>query len=126
MMIPSVRVESEDMVEYCGDGSLMVRMNPKDTKVPAEKAVGLALGCREALELIDHRLQALCCGDRRSSPLPAAREPTVAPKVRAKAKVGGPLVKPKVAPKVEPTAKGGLVGPKAKAKAAKVTDTDTK
>lgn len=58
LAIPSVRVESEDMVDECGPGSLLVRVNPTDNKVPAEKAVGLPFGSCKGLGLIDEKLEA--------------------------------------------------------------------
>lgn len=98
MVIPSIRVESEDMVDWCGDGSLLVRMNPKDTNVPAERAAGLPLGCREALERIDQRLHAVRRGGR-------ARSPSPAPKAGAKAKAAKAKAVPKAAGKAKAVAK---------------------
>lgn len=59
MAIPTVRCEGEDQVEEAGDGSLLVRINPTDCKVPAERGVGIPLGAREGLERIDLALARL-------------------------------------------------------------------
>jgi len=62
MDIPTVRCEGEDAVEEAGVGSLLVRINPTDCRVPAEKGVGLPFGAKEGCERIDAALAA-----RRSS-----------------------------------------------------------
>ncbi|CAK0796316.1 unnamed protein product, partial [Prorocentrum cordatum] len=59
MAIPTVRVESEDAVENSGPGSLLLRLNPTDCKVPAERGVGIPLGGREGLLRIDAALKAV-------------------------------------------------------------------
>lgn len=58
LTIPSVRVEAEDTVEASGEGSLLVRINPSDCKVPAERAVGLPFGAREGIERVDAAVRA--------------------------------------------------------------------
>lgn len=58
MDIPTVRCEGEDAVEEAGEGSLLVRFNPTDGRVPAERAVGLPFGAREGLERLDAALSA--------------------------------------------------------------------
>jgi len=82
MAIPSVRVEGEDAVEGCGEGSLLVRLNPTDCKVPAEKAVGIPMGAMAGLARIDAALTALRGG--RAAPQPKAPDPA-----RARAAASG-------------------------------------
>merc|ERR1712232_1428914 len=59
MAIPSVRVESEDAVENATNGSLLVRLNPSDCKVPSQNAVGIPFGAAEGIRLIDTALTKL-------------------------------------------------------------------
>jgi len=59
MAIPTVRIESEDAVERAGSGSLLVRINPTDCRVPVERAVGIPFGACEGVKRIDAALQAL-------------------------------------------------------------------
>lgn len=59
MDIPTVRCEGEDAVEEAGEGSLLVRMNPTDCRVPKDRAVGLPFGAREGLERLEAALEAL-------------------------------------------------------------------
>lgn len=110
MAIPGVRVESEDVVDECGPGSLLVRLNPKDCNVPAEKAVGLPLGSCQALQLIDEKLQEVQAVRAGSGSKPRRKSPAGAgsrtpgpdgkasyPKAKAKAAPCGKS-KAKVAP----------------------------
>lgn len=70
--IPSVRVESEDAVEGAGEGSLLVRLNPGNCRIPSERAVGLPLGAKDGIKRIDAALQALM-GKRLAAPVPKSR-----------------------------------------------------
>ncbi|CAE8610924.1 unnamed protein product [Polarella glacialis] len=95
LAIPSVRIEGEDDVDSCGDGSLLVRFNPNDCKVPSSKGVGIPLGGMRGLALLDAALQKALTPKRsptRSSlaapkskaaaarkPSPAPRKPSPAP-----------------------------------------------
>eukprot|EP00440_Ansanella_granifera_P035109 gb/GFBE01038081.1/.p1 GENE.gb/GFBE01038081.1/~~gb/GFBE01038081.1/.p1 ORF type:complete len:371 (+),score=71.07 gb/GFBE01038081.1/:1-1113(+) len=78
LAIPSVRIESEDAVEGCGEGSLLVRINPADNKVPAGRGVGIPLGSLAGLQRLDAVLEQI----RSGSMLPAAAS---APAAKAKA-----------------------------------------
>merc|ERR1739848_764512 len=49
----------EDKVDEAGDGSLLVRINPTDCKVPQARGVGLPFGAREGLERIAAALEKL-------------------------------------------------------------------
>lgn len=66
MAIPSVRCEGEDKVDEAGEGSLLVRINPTDCKVPQARGVGLPFGAREGLERIAAALEKLSseCKDK--------------------------------------------------------------
>lgn len=59
MAIPSVRVEGEDAVAGGGEGSLLIRINPSDCRVPAERGVGIPLGARAGLERLEAALSTL-------------------------------------------------------------------
>lgn len=59
MDIPTVRCEGEDAVNEAGSNSLLVRINPTDCRVPAEKAVGLPFGAKEGCERIAQALAVL-------------------------------------------------------------------
>mmetsp|Transcript_66793 Transcript_66793/g.186363 ORF Transcript_66793/g.186363 Transcript_66793/m.186363 type:complete len:378 (-) Transcript_66793:105-1238(-) len=89
LAIPSVRVEGEDAVEGCGEASLLVRINPSDCKVPAEKAVGLPFGALEGLRRIDAALEALTSPaqattvQRQGVARRASRSPTAKSRARA-------------------------------------------
>lgn len=63
--IPSVRVESEDAVEGAGEGSVLIRLNPENCRVPADRGLGLPLGARAGLQRIAAALEGL--GARRPS-----------------------------------------------------------
>jgi len=91
MAIPTVRCEGEDKVEEAGDGSLLVRINPTDCKVPQSRGVGIPFGAHEGLERINAALERL-----RSKTKDAGQ--TKDAKAHAKAK-------PKV--KINPTSKAG-------------------
>ena len=57
LAIPSIRVTGEDAIVDAGDGSTLIRVNPADCRVPAERAVGVPLGGREGLQRIDAALR---------------------------------------------------------------------
>ena len=58
LAIPTVRCEGEDAVEGAGEGSCLVRVNPTNCKVPAERAVGLPFGAVDGLTRLDAALRA--------------------------------------------------------------------
>lgn len=68
LAIPSVRIEAEDAVAAAGEGSLLLRLNPGNCRVP-ERAVGLAFGAAEGLRLMDAALQKIREPTTSTSPL---------------------------------------------------------
>jgi NAD-dependent SIR2 family protein deacetylase len=83
MAIPTVRCEGEDKVDEAGEGSLLVRINPSDCKVPQERGVGLPFGAQKGLELINTAVEKLI--KERQSKSKVANAKT---KAKAKAKAG--------------------------------------
>ena len=54
--VPTVRMTSEDLVSPHNKGTI-IRINPRDWKVPKGRNISLPIGGLEALELIEEELQ---------------------------------------------------------------------
>eukprot|EP00929_Paragymnodinium_shiwhaense_P022990 TRINITY_DN14506_c0_g1_i3.p1 TRINITY_DN14506_c0_g1~~TRINITY_DN14506_c0_g1_i3.p1 ORF type:complete len:499 (+),score=101.05 TRINITY_DN14506_c0_g1_i3:208-1497(+) len=75
MAIPTVRCEGEDAVENAGEGSMLIRLNPSDCKVPNDRAVGLPFGAAEGLKRLGEAMQRLKKGDSAGQKRSSGQQP---------------------------------------------------
>eukprot|EP00746_Dinoflagellata_sp_MGD_P085283 gnl/MRDRNA2_/MRDRNA2_33767_c0_seq1.p1 gnl/MRDRNA2_/MRDRNA2_33767_c0~~gnl/MRDRNA2_/MRDRNA2_33767_c0_seq1.p1 ORF type:complete len:348 (+),score=67.85 gnl/MRDRNA2_/MRDRNA2_33767_c0_seq1:77-1120(+) len=87
MAIPTVRCEGEDKVDEAGEGSLLVRINPTDCKVPQARGVGLPFGAQKGLELIHAALEKVSSEQKGKGNVQVAKAKSKA-NTKAKAKTG--------------------------------------
>eukprot|EP00929_Paragymnodinium_shiwhaense_P022988 TRINITY_DN14506_c0_g1_i1.p1 TRINITY_DN14506_c0_g1~~TRINITY_DN14506_c0_g1_i1.p1 ORF type:complete len:488 (+),score=113.28 TRINITY_DN14506_c0_g1_i1:208-1464(+) len=94
MAIPTVRCEGEDAVENAGEGSMLIRLNPSDCKVPNDRAVGLPFGAAEGLKRLGEAMQRLKKGDSAGQKRSSGQQPglgiaSAAAKAKATTKAAG-------------------------------------